>query len=87
MAENSTPVKNFSSAGAEKLREMTEKSDMYINFLKFQGRVFKHSASVAREFFTQRPEAKFIATCEQWAKTNRTVAMGSEAIRFVDSDG
>ncbi|MCM1508099.1 MAG: methyltransferase domain-containing protein [Ruminococcus flavefaciens] len=82
-----TPIKDFSSAGAEKLREMTENSDTYINFLKFQGRVFKHNASVSLEFFTQRPETKFIATQEQWEKTNRTIAQGSEAIRFVDSNG
>lgn len=87
MEENSTPIKDFSSAGAEKLREMTENSNMYIDFLKFHGRVFKHNTSVALEFFTQRPEAKFIATREQWAKINCTVAMGSEAIRFIDSDG
>lgn len=87
MEENSTPIKDFSSAGAEKLREMTENSNMYIDFLKFHGRVFKHSTSVALEFFTQRPETKFIATREQWAKINCTVAMGSEAIRFIDSDG
>ncbi|MBD5159373.1 MAG: hypothetical protein HDT23_03930, partial [Ruminococcus sp.] len=82
-----TPVKNFSISGAEKLREMTSDEKLYTEFLKFQGRVFKHNASVALEFFTQRPETKFIATQEQWEKTNRTVALGSEAIRFVDSNG
>ena len=82
-----TPVKNFSSSGAEKLREMTSDEKLYTEFLKFQGRVFKHNASVALEFFTQRPETKFIATQEQWEKTNRTIAQGSEAIRFVDSNG
>ena len=85
--KQNTPVRKFSSAGAEKLREMTENNNTYIDFLKFQGCVFKHSASVALEFFTQRPETKFIATREQWAMTNRTVAQGSEAIRFVDANG
>ena len=83
----STPIKDFSSAGAEKLREMTENNKMYIDFLKFQGRVFKHNTSVALEFFAQRTETKFIATREQWRKSGRTVAQGSEAIRFVDSNG
>lgn len=82
-----TSVRDFSSAGAEKLREMTENDNTYIDFLKFQGRVFKHNASVALEFFTQRPETKFIATREQWEQSKRTVAQGSEAIRFVDSNG
>ena len=87
MAENNTPIKNFSSTGAEKLREITENNETYIDFLKFQGRVFKHNASVALEFFAQRPETKFIATREQWAMTNRTVAQGSEAIRFMNDNG
>lgn len=87
LAENNTPIKNFSSAGAEKLREMTENNKMYIDFLKFQGRVFKHNTSVALEFFAQRPETKFIATSEQWRQSGRTIAQGSEAIRFVDSNG
>lgn len=87
MSENNTPIKDFSSAGAEKLREMTENNKMYIDFLKFQGRVFKHNTSVALEFFAQRPETKFIATSEQWRQSGRTVAQGSEAIRFVDSNG
>lgn len=82
-----TSIKDFSSSGAEKLHEMTNDEKLYTEFLKFQGRVFKHNASVALEFFAQRPETKFIATQEQWEKTNRTVAQGSEAIRFVDSNG
>lgn len=81
-----TPVQNFSSAGAEKLREIAENDETYIDFLKFQGRVFKHSTSVALEFFTQKPETKFIATKEQWEMSKRTVSQGSEAIRFIDSD-
>ncbi|MDE6670633.1 MAG: hypothetical protein K2K16_00400, partial [Ruminococcus sp.] len=82
-----TSIKDFSSAGAEKLREMTANNETYTEFLKFQGRVFKHTTSVALEFFTQRPETKFIATREQWEQSKRTVAQGSEAIRFVDSNG
>lgn len=85
MSEN-TSVKNFSKAGAEKLREMTENGETYVDFLKFQGRVFKHTASVALEFFTQRPETKFIATKSQWETSKRTVSQGSEAIRFIDSN-
>ena len=87
MAENNTPIKNFSSAGAEKLLEMTENNNTYIDFLKFQGRVFKHSTSVALEFFAQRPETKLIATKEQWAMANCNVAQGSEAIRFLNTNG
>ena len=34
MSEN-TSVKNFSKAGAEKLREMTENSETYVDFLKY----------------------------------------------------
>lgn len=87
MSENNTPVKNFSSAGAEKLHEMTENNNTYIDFLKFQGRVFKHSASVALEFFVQKPETKFIATKEQWEMTNYTVSQGNDAIKFLNANG
>ncbi len=87
MSENNTPVKNFSSAGAEKLHEMTENNNIYIDFLKFQGRVFKHSASVALEFFVQKPETKFIATKQQWEMTNYTVSQGNDAIKFLNANG
>lgn len=84
MSVYSTPIRNFSKAGAEKLREMTENSETYVDFLKFQGRVFKHNTSIALEFFTQKPDTKFIATREQWEMSKRIVSQGSDAIRFVD---
>ena len=82
-----TAITAFSQAGAAKLREMTENSDVYTDFLKFQGRVYKHGVHVSLEFFTQKPETQFIATEEQWRTAHRTVAQGSEAIRFVDKNG
>ncbi len=82
-----TKITAFSQAGAAKLHEMTENSDVYTDFLKFQGRVYKHGVHVSLEFFTQKPETQFIATEEQWRKAHRTVAQGSEAIRFVDKSG
>ena len=84
---NSTPISGTSSSGKEKLDEITENTQSFIEFMKFHGRVFKHSVTVSLEFFTQKPEAKFIATSAQWEKTGRTVVQGSEAIHFSDGRG
>ena len=59
---NSTPLSGLSEAGREKLREMTENSNLFVDFLKFHGKVFKHDPSVSLEFFIQKPDTRFIAT-------------------------
>ncbi len=82
-----TPINGFSEAGAMKLREMSENSDVYREFLKFQGRVFKQSVNVALEFFAQKPESRFIATAQQWERSGFTIAQGSKAICFADHSG
>ena len=84
---NSTPINGFSEAGMKKLREMTENSQIFTDFLKFHGQVFKHGVDVSLEFFVQKPETKFIATKEQWESTGRKISQGSEAIRFYDNKG
>ena len=84
---------NFSDAGAAKLKEMSEKNTVYTDYLKFQGRVFKHSPRVALEFFAQklagdgRPDTGFIATAEQWDSAGYTIKPGGNSIHFVDEDG
>lgn len=85
--QKQTPIRSYSDAGAEKLREMTENPKINADFLKFQGRVFKHSANVALEFFAQKLDAQFIATKEQWEHTKRSVAQSSKGIPFTDKDG
>ena len=85
--QKQTPIRSYSDAGAAKLREMTENPDVYADFLKFQGRVFKHNANVALEFFAQKPNAQFIATKEQWERTNRSISQSSKAIPFMDKNG
>lgn len=85
--QKQTPIRTYSDAGAAKLREMSEDPGIYADFLKFQGRVFKHNANVALEFFTQKPDAQFIATKEQWERVNRSVAQGSKAIPFMNKKG
>lgn len=82
-----TPISSYSAAGAAKLHEMAENPDVYADFLKFQGRVFKHNANVALEFFVQKPDAQFIATREQWERTDRSVAQSSKAVPFMDKNG
>ena len=84
---NSTPISGLSEAGREKLREMTENSNLFVDFLKFHGKVFKHNPSISLEFYIQKPETRFIATKEQWERSGRTVAAGSEAIHFADNNG
>ena len=82
-----TPLGGYSDAGAKKLRSMAENAALLTDFLRFQGRVFKHPASIALEFFTQKPDATFIATAAQWEKAGFTVTAGSNAIKFFDEHG
>lgn len=85
--QKQTPIRTYSDAGEAKLREMTENPDIYLEFLKFHGRVFKHNANVALEFFVHKPDAQFIATKEQWERANRSVAQCSKAIPFMNKNG
>ena len=78
---------NFSDAGAAKLKEMSDKTTVYTDFLKFQGRTFKHSPRVALEFFAQKPDTDFIATAEQWDNAGYTIKNGANSIHFVDENG
>ncbi len=82
-----TPLGGYSDAGAIMLRNMAANAELLTEFLRFQGRVFKHPASVALEFFTQKPDATFIATAAQWEKAGFTVTPGSDAIKFFDEHG
>lgn len=84
---NQTPIGELSAAGADRLHEMEENPQIYIDFLKFHGRVFKHDVDVSLEFFTQRPKTEFIATQKQWESANFHVGQGEEAIRFIDREG
>jgi len=87
MTNHLTPLGGYSDAGAKKLRQMAENAAVLTEFLRFQGRVFKHPASVALEFFTQKPDATFIATAAQWEKAGFTVTAGTDAIKFFDEHG
>lgn len=87
MADNVTPIGGFSQAGAEKLREMAGNSEVFAEYLKFHGRMFKHSPSVTLEFFMQRPECRYIANIAQWERAENPVLPDSEGLRFRDSTG
>ena len=82
-----TPLGGYSDAGAQMLRKMSENAPLLTDFLRFQGRVFKHPASIALEFFTQKPDAAFIGTAAQWEKAGFTLTPGSDAIKFFDEHG
>jgi N12 class adenine-specific DNA methylase len=80
-------VKTLSEMSAAKLKEMAENTAVYTDFLKFQGRVFKQNATVALEFFTQKPDVTFIANARQWAAAGYKIKDGGEAIHFTDENG
>ena len=79
--------------GSAKLREISANTALYADFLKFQGRIFKHSAMVALEFYAQaeaapsRPNVQFIANEKQWTAAGYKIKRGGEAIHFVDENG
>lgn len=87
MAGNVTPIGGFSHAGAEMLHQMAENSTLFTEYLKFHGRMFKHTPSVTLEFFVQKPESRFVATQMQWERAGNPVVPGSDGIRFRDSQG
>ena len=87
MAEHITPIGGFSQAGAEKLREMAENGAVFAAYLKFHGRMFKHSPSVTLEFYVQRPESRYVASQMQWEKAGKPIVPDSDGIRFRDSKG
>jgi hypothetical protein len=82
-----TEIKNLGDAGLEKLREMSKDAAVYIDFLKFQGRLFKQNAAVALEFFAQKPDTEYIATAEQWLAAGYKIKNGGMAIHFTDDEG
>ena len=53
MSGNVTPIGGFSHAGAELLHEMADNSTLFTEYLKFHGRMFKHTPSVTLEFFVR----------------------------------
>ena len=80
-------IETASKTAITKLKEMSEKSEVYAEYLKFQGRVYKHNANVALEFFAQRPNTEYIATATQWNAVGFKIKDGEEAIRFTNIDG
>ena len=87
MADNVTSIGGISQAGAEKLHEMADNSKGFEEYLRFHGRMFKHSPSVTLEFFAQRPESRFIGTQAQWERAGYSIALDSSGLRFRDSNG
>lgn len=81
------PIHNFSAAGEAKLESMAGNVFLYEEFLRYQGRIFKQPVSVGLEFYTQRPNARFIGTENQWKAAKYSIAQGETAIRFIDDKG
>ena len=82
-----TPVGHFSKLGAQTIAKVTSNDAEYLKFLKYFGRVFKHPVSVALEFYSNKPDAQFIASKGQWERADYHVAIGAKGINFLDQKG
>ena len=82
-----TPVGHFSKLGAQTIQNVTSNDSEYLKFLKYFGRVFKHPVSVALEFYSNRPDAQFIASKGQWERADYHVTFGAKGINFLDQKG
>ena len=60
--EKQTPIRSYTAAGAAMMQEMTKDPELFLRYLRFQGRVFKRPVNAALEFFSQDPDARFIAS-------------------------
>jgi hypothetical protein len=84
---NTSNSSAFSEIALKKLHEISTNQTAYTDFLKFQGRLFKHTTSATLEVFAQNPQAEFVGDKEHWASAKCTIKTGSIAIRFTDKEG
>ena len=77
MAENRTSVSHLNSSGTAVLHHLGQNPEKYAEFLRFQGRVFKHSLNVSLVFFAQNSDAQFIASQGQWERLGYSVQHGA----------
>lgn len=85
--ENRTPLGQLTSAGLDALHEVADDPGKLAEFLRLQGRVFKHGTSIALAFYAQNTGTQFIATREQWERMHYTVKQGADALHYVGNDG
>ena len=85
--QNNTTAVNLRRASAETLQQIGQDPQKYAKFLRFQGRIFKHNPHIALAFFSQNPDADFIATREQWESLHYTVTQGAKAVRYFVKGG
>ena len=84
---NIVPLYGISALGSEMLQNMTEHDDLYKQYLKLQGRLYKFPATVALEFFAQKPDTDCIGTETQWNRQGYSLKTGAESVHFIDSSG
>ena len=84
---NIVPLYGISETGSEMLSNMAEHDDLYKQFLKLQGRLYKFPATVALEFYAQKPDTDCIGTEAQWNRQGYSLGSGAEAVHFIDSKG
>ena len=84
---NLVPLYGISESGSAILKKITAYDDFYKQFLKLQGRLYKFPATVALEFYAQKPDTDCIGTETQWNKQGYSLISGANAVHFIDSQG
>ena len=87
MSENKMQIGVLSAKAQLAMHDIAQSADAYEDFLRFHGRVFKHNAHVALEFYAQQPESQLIASRQQWESMGGRVKLGGESICFVALNG
>ena len=85
--KQSSGVEEIIRSGDALLDEMAKDNDAFIKFLKFQGTIYEQDASVALEFFAQRPNVEFVATEQAWKSIKYDIKAGEDALVVRNSDG
>ena len=85
--EKQTPIRSYTAAGAAMMQKMADDPELFLQYLRFQGRVFKQPVNAALEFFSQNPDSQFIASRSAWQQLGYTIRQGSEEQHFLDESG
>lgn len=80
-----TPLGGYSDAGAQMLRKMSENATLLIDFLRFQGRVFKHPAdsSGKAQVTVEMPADARRMALEVWGYTDASGKLDVNTVELV----
>lgn len=63
--------------------EVYEKYEKYVDFLRFFNRVHNYSTRNIIRIFSQRPDAKIVASAETWRSAGRFIRKGEKGIKIL----